>query len=172
MASLPDGVKVEIRLANRADLSALTALRQSVGWSSGGLQGTFGAVEAGRQQIFLAMHGDRLLGAAMLSLQNGGSLRRGHISDLLVSPLWRRHGIGSMLLDAAEATSRQHGLVECTLDVDANNEAAIALYLGRGYRHYRPAYFPWGPGYTLRKPLVAEPLQPRRRFWRFWRRPD
>ncbi len=172
MASLPDGVKVQVRAARRADLAALTALRQSVGWSSGGLQGSFAAVEAGRQQIFLAVHGDHLLGAATLSLQTNGALRRGHISDLVVSPLWRRRGIGSMLLEAAEAASRQHDLVECTLDVDANNEPAIALYLGRGYRHYRPAYFPWGPGYTLRKPLADAPPPPRRRFWRFWRRSD
>jgi ribosomal protein S18 acetylase RimI-like enzyme len=125
-------------------------------------------VEAGRQIIFLAMYGDRMLGAATLSLQTTGTLRRGHVSDLVVSPLWRRRGIASMLLDMCEDTSRHRGLVECTLDVDANNEPAIALYLGRGYRHYRPAYFPWGPGYTLRKPLIEDTARPRRQFWRFW----
>ena len=171
MASLPDGLEVRIRQAQRSDLPALTALRQSVGWSSGGLPGSFGAVEAGRQTIFLAMNGDRLLGAGTLSIQVSGSLRRGHISDLVVSPLWRRRGIATLLLETAEEASRHRGLVECTLDVDANNDAAMALYLGRGYSHYRPAYFPWGPGYTLRKPLVAEAEPPPPRpFWQFWRR--
>lgn len=169
VASLPDGVKLEIRTATRADLGALTALRQSVGWSSGGLPGSFGAVEAGRQIVFLAVSGDRLLGAATLSLQTTGAARRGHISDVVVSPLWRRRGIGSALLETCEETCRQRGLGECTLDVDATNEAAIALYLGRGYRHHRPAYFPWGPGYTLRKPLVEEAARTSRWLWRFWR---
>ncbi len=172
MATLPDGLDWDIRAATRADLSTLVALRQRVGWSSGGLDAGFATVEAGRQLVLLAESQSRLVGACAVTFHVGGGRGRAHVSDLLVDPDWRRRGIATALLDAAEDAARQRGHVECTLDVDAHNSAALALYLGRGYRHHRPAYFPWGPGYTLKKPLVQRPPAARRPFWRFWARSD
>lgn len=150
------------------DLAALAALRAAVGWSVGGLEGSLQAAAAGRQSILLAEVEGHLVGAVTASFaSHGGGPACGHISDLLVSPFWRRRGIATSLLDAAEDALRRRGLQAATLDVDAHNDAALRLYLGRGYRPLRPAQFPWGPGHTLRKVLQADAPVPRRagRFW-------
>jgi|GEM_PF-4953648 len=172
MAGLPESAEVHIRYAGRNDLAVLVALRQSVGWSSGGIEGSFVAVDAGRQAILLADIDGRAVGAVAMSFQvpASGGFGRGHISDLLVAPLWRRRGIATALLGAAERAIVARGLHEATLDVDAHNRAALALYFGTGYAHHRPAQFPWGPGYTLRKVLVRDGTQAERPLLRWWRR--
>lgn len=173
MAGLADPVEVRIRSARREDLPAIVALRDSVGWSSGGIEGSFAAVDAGRQAILVAEVGGRTVGSVAMSFQvpASGGFRRGHISDLLVAPLWRRRGIARALLQAAEAAVAARGLPEVTLDVDAHNRAALALYFSSGYVHHRPAQFPWGSGYTLRKALLPEDeraIEPPLLGW--WRR--
>ena len=178
MEGLPHPAGLRIRLAGRGDLPVLVELRRLVGWNSGGLEGSLLAAEAGRQVLLLAEWGGRPAGAVALSLppMGGGGFGRGHISDLLVVPLYRRRGIGTALLRAAEREIADRGLAEATLDVDAGNRTALRLYLGNGYQHHRPARFPWGPGYTLRKVLRpdAVPTPPRPgqsgRLTRLWRR--
>jgi len=174
MAGWPNPAGVRVRAAGRGDLPTLVALRQSVGWNSGGLEGSLSAADSGRQAILLAEIDDRAVGAVAMSFQAPatGAFRRGHISDLLVTPLYRRRGIGAMLLQAAERAITARGLIEVTLDVDAHNHPALALYFGSGYVHHRPAQFPWGPGYTLRKVLVPMAAGsrdgPLLRWWRRW----
>ena len=146
-----------MREASSADVAAVAALRQGIGWSSGGLDGAFAAAAAGRQQIFVAEVGGRIIGSVVASftpVATAGPF--GHVSDLLVAPLWRRRGVGGLLLDAAEAAVRARGLRGVTLDVDASNAPALRLYAAHGYRRHRPAQFPWGPGHTLLK-TFAEP---------------
>ena len=167
--------EVTVRAACAYDLPALALLRESIGWGAGGLEGSFAAAAVGRQIILLAECRGRLVGGVTVSFQGAarGAFGRGHVSDLLVAPLWRRRGIGTRLLVAAEEAIAARGVVECTLDVDAHNEAALRLYLGNGYRRWKPAQFPWGPGYTLRKclgacrPAWAAP--PARRATPWWR---
>ena len=157
VAGAPSLEHLRLRPAGRADLPTLVALRRAVGWGSGGLEGSLGAAAAGRQAIVLADLDGIPVGAVTVALHAGLPPGRAHVSDLLVSPLWRRRGVGTALLQAAEEEARGRGLRECTLDVDAGNAAALELYRRAGYVHYRPAQFPWGPGYTLRKVLGAAP---------------
>lgn len=164
MAGAPNPIPVHIRPAGEADLPAVVALRRAVGWSSGGLEGSFAAAAAGRQAILAAELGESLVGAVTVAFHAGLPAGRAHVSDLLVAPLWRRRGIGTLLLEAAEQEARRRGLFDCTLDVDAHNDAALALYLRSGYTHYRPAQFPWGPGHTLRKEIAARPAPARPGF--------
>jgi ribosomal protein S18 acetylase RimI-like enzyme len=163
--------QVRLRAATRADLPALVALRRAVGWGSGGLEGSFSAAAAGRQVILLAELDGVLVGAVTVAPRVGLPPERGHVSDLLVSPLWRRRGIGTLLLRAAEEEIRRRGGTECTLDVDGSNLGALELYRRNGYETFRPAHFPWGTGYTLRK-VLAPAAGPRGLLSRLgWRRP-
>ncbi len=57
---------------------------------------------------------------------------------------WRGKGVGSSLLDAAEAWARKQGVHKLSLGVFAHNDRAIALYRkhgfaeeGRRVKHYR-----------------------------------
>lgn len=63
---------------------------------------------------------------------------------MCVANEWRGKGVGSSLMDAAEAWAREQGVHKLSLGVFAHNDRAIALYRkhgfveeGRRVRHYR-----------------------------------
>ena len=56
------------------------------------------------------------------------------INNLAVAQRWRRQGIGTLLVEAAEAWSRHKGVAQVRLDVFEFNRAARTLYEGLGYR--------------------------------------
>jgi ribosomal protein S18 acetylase RimI-like enzyme len=59
--------------------------------------------------------------------------RRLYLEELVVSPRWQRRGVGSALLDAAEASGRERGAVESVLTVWQGNAAAEAFYARLGF---------------------------------------
>jgi ribosomal-protein-alanine N-acetyltransferase len=60
-------------------------------------------------------------------------LDEGYISNIAVSPLYRRRGIASALLTELEKRSRALELTFMTLEVRAGNASAIALYAKHGF---------------------------------------
>jgi ribosomal protein S18 acetylase RimI-like enzyme len=60
--------------------------------------------------------------------------RQGDISGFVVAEDRRRQGIGNLLMDAAEAQAKRRRCKRLRLTVAKDNEAAIALYVARGYR--------------------------------------
>lgn len=67
----------------------------------------------------------------------------GHITNVAVSPLHRRRGIASLLVQALVSYADAQELDFLTLEVRASNLAAIALYEGFGFQHMgaRPGYY-------------------------------
>ena len=61
------------------------------------------------------------------------ALPQGFIAYMAVEPHLREHGIGSLLLAAAENEARQRGLPYMSLMVTEDNAPARALYERRGY---------------------------------------
>jgi len=59
--------------------------------------------------------------------------RRGHVSELLVLERFRRKGLGTRLLRAAEERFRKGGCDVIELDVDGRNWRARRLYRHAGY---------------------------------------
>ncbi len=57
----------------------------------------------------------------------------GWLEDLFVSERYRRSGLGRALGEAAIERARELGCVRLELDVDADNEAALALYRALGF---------------------------------------
>jgi GNAT superfamily N-acetyltransferase len=57
----------------------------------------------------------------------------GHVSQLIVDPLWRRRGVGEQLLREAARVFRLRRLREWTINVKENNAPAIALYTKLGF---------------------------------------
>jgi ribosomal protein S18 acetylase RimI-like enzyme len=60
--------------------------------------------------------------------------RQADISGFVVVERRRREGIGTLLMSAAEAEARARRCKRVRLTVAKDNDPAIALYLGRGYR--------------------------------------
>ncbi|HAA56748.1 MAG TPA: ribosomal-protein-alanine N-acetyltransferase [Myxococcales bacterium] len=67
-----------------------------------------------------------------------------HILNIASAPVWRRKGIGQVLLEDALSLARREGALQMILEVRASNTPAIALYtkagfleIGRRKRYYR-----------------------------------
>jgi ribosomal-protein-alanine N-acetyltransferase len=58
----------------------------------------------------------------------------GEILNLAVDPETRREGIGALLLESGLQALRHHGVQAVFLEVRISNQAAIDLYLSRGFR--------------------------------------
>jgi ribosomal protein S18 acetylase RimI-like enzyme len=65
---------------------------------------------------------------------------RGRIQNLYVEPMWRDRGVGSALLNAAEAALTDAGADHVTVEAMAPNEDAKRLYESRGYEPHRIEY--------------------------------
>jgi len=57
-----------------------------------------------------------------------------HIVTIDVVEAWRRRGVGSVLMDAAEQWAREHELCLIGLETAQDNLAAQRFYAARGYR--------------------------------------
>jgi RimJ/RimL family protein N-acetyltransferase len=84
--------------------------------------------------------------AGRLSLARDPHPSSAHVADLglMVDAAYRRRGVGTALLDAAEKWARSAGVTKLELHVFPHNTPAIALYDRHGYeregyrrRHYR-----------------------------------
>lgn len=56
-----------------------------------------------------------------------------NIHDFFVDREHRRRGIGRLLLEVVEQKARDMGCCKLTLEVEANNQVALALYHGVGF---------------------------------------
>ncbi|KZN23617.1 GNAT family N-acetyltransferase [Haladaptatus sp. R4] len=81
-----------------------------------------------------------IVGFVMFELQTGlyqQTTTRGLIQNVYVAPSHRNEGVGSALLDEAEALLAERGAEVFSLDVMARNENARRLYENRGYEPHR-----------------------------------
>lgn len=80
----------------------------------------------------------------------------GHILTIDVSPLYRRKGIGSQLLQEIEKLFMEKGVKTCHLEVREHNLAALRLYEKSGYRKVNKLknYYGNANGIHLRKALT------------------
>ena len=88
-------------------------------------------IERSDSFVLVAALGTEVIGSAMCMIAN--SDREGRIASVAVLPDRRRHGTGGKLLAECEAFFERHGLARYTLEVDTMNEAAIMLYISKGY---------------------------------------
>lgn len=65
------------------------------------------------------------------------------INELGVAPAFRSRGIGGRLLDALLEEARASGCAEAWVLTDPDNDAAAALYAGRGGRRSDVAMYAW-----------------------------
>ena len=101
----------------------------------------FAVQQRGDAVYLFAWHDEQPVGHVLL-VRTGpskepmrSSLRNcAHISDLFVIPNHWSNGIGTRLMNEAEALAAQHGHIQIGLDVAIDNNRAISLYERRGYK--------------------------------------
>lgn len=145
----------EVRAAALADLDDVVALEARTfsddAWSPRSIEAEFALIGETRS-VFVAHDRGTLVGYAVL-------MYVGDTADLpriAVSSEHRRRGIGGKLVDAVIARAAGLGCSELLLEVDGDNEAATALYQGRGFEpiNTRPRYYPNGSdAVVMRLPL-------------------
>ncbi len=90
--------------------------------------------------LLVARDDARVVGFVSFSVEHGSltlDVTRGSISNLFVEPTVREQGIGSALLEAAEAALADRGVDVVTLEAMARNETARAFYRQAGYQPHR-----------------------------------
>jgi ribosomal protein S18 acetylase RimI-like enzyme len=147
---------VSVREASSDDRHLLEKLRASVGWSTAETGLT--AVEAGRSVIYiLNVDGEPAASGALVfrnddpELADGAS--RAMISNLIVSPRYQDHGLGTELLAFLESEAQQRGIDRIAIGVDKPNVRARQLYERHGYTHLKDKSELWGPVNYLWKML-------------------
>lgn len=85
----------------------------------------------GDMQIFLAAENESGEAVGYVGLMY--VLDEGYISNVAVSPDWRRRGIGDMLIEELIIRARAKKLSFVTLEVRESNLAAIELYKKHGF---------------------------------------
>ena len=139
-SSLPDGF--DVRFATDADAAAVAELARAVedvvlGVSvitEGDIRDWWRVTEPG-ENVWLIHGGGRLLGAATL-------WPRGEAPNVWgdVHPAALGHGLGTALLELAEGRASELGAAAVRNDVFAQDEIAVTLLEGRGYRPVRRYY--------------------------------
>lgn len=87
----------------------------------------------------VALQGDEVVGyAGMYQI-----LDEGHITNIAVSPLYRRRGIARRLVSELVELCRKDRIASLTLEVRASNSGAISLYQRMGFQPVgrRPRYY-------------------------------
>lgn len=98
---------------------------------------------------FLRVHGRSALWRypAFVYLEWRGSIYDFYIYSLKVQPRQRRQGVAKQLMLFAEAAAARRGNRHVTLEVNADNRAAIALYESLGYRRVSTFRLGWLSGF-------------------------
>lgn len=131
-------VAVDIRGMSHKDLAQVSDVERrsyDFPWSHGVFRD---CLIAGYDCIVLDREGS-IAGYGILSVAAGEA----HILNLCVDQKFRSHGYGERLLEAMLERAAVAEVGEIFLEVRPSNEAAIALYLKKGFKRIaaRPAYY-------------------------------
>jgi len=133
--------RIAIRSMLPTDPEALTAAFAPLGWPGKDLrlfQGHLHAQQRGETDCFVAADATTVAGYVCVNWRSSYPAFRDagvpEIADLNVLPDWRKHGIGSALLDAAEnAIAKRSNVAGLGVGLYADYGPAWRLYIARGY---------------------------------------
>ena len=131
-----------VRPAVEADLPAVRAVDAEAfatdAWSAAAWQAEWDGVPVMRH-LAVAVEDDRVVGYGIVAtIADVADLHR-----IAVAADQRRHGLGAALVRALIAEARRRGCTRMLLEVEASNEAALALYGRLGFVEIarRQAYY-------------------------------
>ena len=92
------------------------------------------------EELLVARDGDDVVGFVTFNVESGTYAQdatRGVVSNIYVEPARRDAGVGTKLLEAAEAELRERSVDAFALGVLADNDAARRFYRRHGYLPHR-----------------------------------
>ncbi len=81
--------------------------------------------------VFVATIGKKIIGSVVILLRK--HIFNARIYILNVHPAFRRRGIGGSLMDTAIEFLKERGYDKITIETGINNQAALNLYMSRGF---------------------------------------
>ena len=114
----------------------------------GAYQRTLEAVEARLAEVeggYVALADGQVAGVILLNIEGWRAVAR--IEDIIVGRLFRRYGIGTLLLNCAADWARKHGCWAILLETQNVNYPAIRFYLRNGLEVWGISqhFYPPGP---------------------------
>lgn len=114
----------------------------------GAYQRTLEAVEARLAEVqggYVALADGQVAGVILLNIEEWRAVAR--IEDIIVGRLFRRYGIGTLLLNCAADWARKHGCWAILLETQNVNYPAIRFYLRNGLEVWGISqhFYPPGP---------------------------
>jgi GNAT superfamily N-acetyltransferase len=156
LLSVKDAESIHIRFLEEGDPPSITAAFQNMGWNKpeGQYRRYLHEQVEGARTCFVATVDGQFAGYVTLNWRptyaGFADLSIPEIQDLNVLVIFRRKGVGSRLLDCAEAEAARHSaVVGIGVGLHQGYNAAQQLYVKRGY-------IPDGCGITYRDHLVDE----------------
>lgn len=138
MTPSPATAAVRVRRAELSDLDDLVSLEQATFDSDRISRAQFRRhldSDSARVLIASANH-RRFLGTAMVFFRKGSRVAR--LYSIASLPEARGKGVGTALIEAAEAAARQRRCQSLRLEVRTDNDSAIRLYEHLGYDRVGP----------------------------------
>ncbi len=96
-------------------------------WSKDGL---VSELNNNRAVFLVAVDGEEVL--AYMGMHN--VLGEGYVTNVAVSPLYRRKGIARALIESQIAFANENQMLFISLEVRVSNDAAISLYEAKGFK--------------------------------------
>ncbi len=124
------GLEVVVRVASTDDLRAVDRIERRSFADPWPLEAIYEELQADALRLPLVAERAGTLVGYLMAWRCGDEL---HVLNLAVSPEERRHGAGSLLLEAALAEAGARGLSLVTLEVRESNLGARAFYERHGF---------------------------------------
>ena len=144
---MPDAVGVRRYLPSDREAALLLAPRLQTGvapWRdaravreavTGWIEASLGSAGTDDHEVFVAHLGEDVVGLVTVAERRHftGEIDA-YVGELVVKAGHERHGVGTLLMDAAEEWARRRGRRHLTLETGAANGAARAFYARCGFR--------------------------------------
>ena len=90
-------------------------------------------LEKAPRLFLVAVSDEKVVGYAVGEVEMRGGSSAGHVMNIAVEELWRRKGVGQILLEELEARLGRRGVALLFLEVRESNLPAQYLYTKNGY---------------------------------------
>ena len=142
-----------IRLANSDDVDLLVEIDAELYGSDGYPHFSIKQyLDLFSNSFFVATSNEKLIGYCIIGVE--AFSRQAWLLSMAVRELAQRHGVGKMLMEAAEEYCLKQPIDLCKLTVHPDNEVAISLYENFGYtveKNYPNNYKPGDPRLLMTK---------------------